>query len=65
MVMKTISGFDAITSPGSSIALERLFTKPRPFTLGLNSFQLRAFEITVDQRLAGSLAPVPRVYESP
>ena len=43
----------------------RLFTKPSPSTLGLNSYQPRSSLTIVDHRRSGELAPVPRVYESP
>jgi hypothetical protein len=39
----------------------RLVTKPSPLTLGLNSVQPRSAQMTVDQRFAGSEAPVPSV----
>jgi hypothetical protein len=67
MVTNTMSGCWAMIWSGRSPSpnTERLLTKPSPFTLGLNSVHPRCSQITVDQRAAGSLAPVPRVYESP
>jgi hypothetical protein len=60
-----MSGCCSTMSDGRSAANCRLFTKPRPLTLGLNSVHPRSAQMTVDHRFAGSDAPVPRVYESP
>ncbi len=67
MVINTMSGCEAITSLSSSLGgyaggrAARWLTNPRPFVLGLTSVQPRSAQICVDQRSAGSEAPVPRV----